>query len=137
MNKFDIKKIIERWQLDTLALAKALYPKAQYPKQAFYRVLQGKSNLDVPQLQTLAQFIGVSITDLFDLDSWHGTYEGDYIILTNGNYKVKFDRVLFTIYVDDKPIFTCVGNFNVMTFDEFIDYINNQIKLYENGSNQN
>lgn len=137
MNTFDISKVIELWHLDKEEVAKVVFPKVRFPVLAFRRVLKGEAELDTIQLGLLADYIGVPVTDLFGLDNWHGVTEDDCLTLTKGGYKVKFNNTFFIIYIDGKPICKNVGNFNVMTFNDFIEYINNQIKLYENGSNQN
>lgn len=137
MNTFNINKVIELWHLDIKEVAKVVFPKVRFPELAFRRILKGEAELDTLQLESLADYIGVPVTDLFGLDNWHGITEDDCLTLTKGKYKVKFNNTFFIIYADNKPICKNVGDFKVMTFNDFINYINNVIKLYENGSNQN
>ena len=55
--QFNIGNVIEHYKLNTEDLAKVLFPTVKYPKQAFDRVLKGEANLDVIQLERLANHI--------------------------------------------------------------------------------
>ena len=65
MEKFNIQKIIEHYSPNTEELGRVLFPYIKYPKQAFDRVLKGEANLDSHQIELLASYLGVFVSDLF------------------------------------------------------------------------
>lgn len=136
MEQFNINSVIEYYKLNTEDLAKVLFPAVKYPKQAFDRVLKGEANLDVIQLERLASHIGVLVTDLFLIGTWKGSSEDGCIILLKGNYKVKlnYNGVYVSIYKNNELIYQKLSNVPEMTVEEFINYLDNFIKTYENGN---
>lgn len=137
MEQFNINSVIEHYKLNTEDLAKVLFPTVKYPKQAFDRVLKGETNLDIKQIETLASHIGVLVTDLFSAGTWKGSSEDGYLIMLKGDYKVKlnYNGVFVSIYKNNNLIEQKISNVPDMTMSEFINYLDNFIKSYENGSN--
>lgn len=136
MNEFDVAKIIEQYGLDADKVAEVCYPLAKYPKQAFARVLKGESHLDVMQVKNLADYIGVAVFELFSLNKWKGKSEDGCLTFELRDYKAKlnYKGVYLTLYKGDKVILQNVANIPGMTVKEFIEYLNNFIKSYENGN---
>ena len=137
MEQFNINSVIEHYKLNTEDLAKVLFPTVKYPKQAFDRVLKGETNLDIKQIETLASHIGVLVTDLFSAGTWKGSSEDGCLTMLKGNYKVKlnYKGVFLSIYKNNNLIEQKISNVPDMTTHEFINYLDNFIKSYENGSN--
>ena len=136
MEQFNINSVIEHYKLNTEDLAKVLFPTVKYPKQALDRVLRGETDLDIKQIETLASHIGVLVTDLFSANTWKGSTEDGCITMLKGNYKVKlnYNGVFVSIYKNNMLIEQKISNVPDMTMHEFINYIDNFIKNYENGS---
>lgn len=136
MEHFNINNVIEHYKLNTEDLAKALFPTVKYPKQAFDRILKGEANLDIIQIERLADHIGVLVTDLFSIDTWKGFSEDGYLTLRKGQYKVKlnYNGVYLSIYKDNVLIEQSISNIPNMTVQEFINFLDNLIKNYENGN---
>lgn len=134
---FDINHVIEHYKLNIEDLAKVLFPTVKYPKAAFDRILKGEANLDTKQLEQLANHIGVLVFDLFSVDTWKGLSEGGYLIMLKGRYKVKlnYKGVYVSIYENNNLIYQKFTNVPAMTVNEFINFIDNIIKNYENGNN--
>lgn len=132
MEQFNIHSIIEYYKLNTEDLAKVLFPTVKYPKLAFDRILKGEANLDITQVEKLANHIGVLVTDLFSVNTWKGSTENGCITLLKGNYKVKlnYNGVYLSIYKDNDLICQKISNIPDMTVREFINYLDNQIKNY-------
>ena len=137
MEQFNINSVIEHYKLNTEDLAKVLFPTVKYPKQAFDRVLKGETDLDIKQIETLASHIGVLVTDLFSAGTWKGSSENGYLTMLKGDYKVKlnYNGVFVSIYKNNNLIEQKISNVPDMTMSEFINYLDNFIKSYENGSN--
>lgn len=137
MEQFNISNVIEHYKLNTEDLAKVLFPTVKYPKQAFDRVLKGEANLDITQVERLASHIGVLVTDLFSANTWKGSSEDGCLVMLKGEYKVKlnYNGVYVSIYKNNNLISQNLSNVPIMTVQEFIIYIDNFIKNYENGNN--
>lgn len=137
MEQFNINSVIEHYKLNTEDLAKVLFPTVKYPKQAFDRVLKGETDLDIKQIETLASYIGVLVTDLFSAGTWKGSSEDGCLTMLKGDYKVKlnYKGVFVSIYKNNNLIEQKISNVPDMTMHEFINYLDNFIKTYENGSN--
>lgn len=137
MEHFNIHKVIEYYDLDVEDLAKTLFPSVKYPKQAFDRILKGEADLDIKQIETLASHIGVLVTDLFSAGTWKSISEDGCITMLKGDYKVKlnYNGVFVSIYKNNNLILQNISNVPDMTIREFINYLDNCIKSYENGSN--
>lgn len=136
MEQFNINSVIEHYKLNIEDLAKVLFPTVKYPKQAFDRVLKGETELDIRQIETLASHIGVLVTDLFSIDTWKGFSEDGYLTLQKGQYKVKlnYNGVYLSIYKDNVLVEQSISNIPNMTVQEFINFLDNLIKNYENGN---
>lgn len=137
MEQFNISNVIEHYKLNTEDLARVLFPTVKYPKQAFDRVLKGEANLDITQVERLASHIGVLVTDLFSANTWKGSSEDGCLVMLKGEYKVKlnYNGVYVSIYKNNNLISQNLSNVPSMTVQEFINYIDNFIKNYENGNN--
>lgn len=136
MEQFNINNVIEHYKLNTDDLAKVLFPTVKYPKQALDRILKGEANLDIVQVEKLANYIGVLVTDLFSANTWKGFSEDGCLTLLKGQYKAKlnYNGVYLSIYKDNVLIEQKISNVPNMTVQEFIDYLDNLIKNYEDGS---
>ena len=135
MEQFNINNVIEHYKLNTEDLAKALFPTVKYPKQAFDRILKGEGTLDITQVEKLASYIGVLVTDLFSANTWKSSAEDGCLTLLKGQYKAKlnYNGVYLSIYKDNVLIEQKISNVPDMTIQEFINFLDNLIKNYENG----
>lgn len=130
METFNITKIMEQYAPNTDELSKVLFPHIKYPKQAFDRVLKGEANLDSEQITRLASYLGILVSDLFNLkDDWKGSYDTTKkcLIFTKGEYKINlnYNGSFITVYKDNKVIHQEVkSRADSMTFEDFIRYIN-------------
>lgn len=136
MNQFNINSVIEHYGLNIEELAKVLFPNVKYPKLAFDRIIKGEANLDITQVEKLANYIGVLVTDLFSANTWKGFTEDGCLTFLKGQYKAKlnYNGVYLSIYKDNVLIEQKISNVPDMTIQEFINFLDNLIKNYENGS---
>lgn len=132
MPKFNIKEVIEYYKPSIPDLAKLLFPTAKYPKAAFDRVLRGEALLNVEHLETIADFLGIAISDLFNPDSWKGIAEEGHIVFIKGAYKarINYKNSFLSLYSseDNTLISQCVLNIRTLTLNELIIYLDNLIK---------
>lgn len=136
MEQFNINSVIEHYKLNKEDLAKVLFPTVKYPKQALDRILKGESHLDITQVEKLANYIGVLVTDLFSANTWKGSTEDGCLTFLKDQYKAKlsYNGVYLSIYKDNVLIEQKISNMPDMTIQEFINFLDNLIKNYENGS---
>lgn len=137
MRQFDINEIIEHYKLNAEDLSRVLFPNVKYPKQAFDRVLKCETDLDISQIEKLASYIGVLVSDLFSINTWRGSSEDGHLIMLKGDYKVKlnYKGAFISIYKNNELLEQKISNIPSMTMEEFINYLDNFIKTHENGSN--
>ena len=137
MRQFNINSIIEHYGLNTEDLAKVLFPAVKYPKLAFDRVLKGETELDVQQVEQLASYLGIVVSDLFFVDGWKNHTENGCLTFSKGKYRAKlnYQGTYLSIYRDNQLIEQRISNASEMTIENFISLLNNIIKTYENGSN--
>lgn len=129
MQQFNLKSILEEHNVDTQDIAKELFPRVKYPKEAFNRVLRGEANLDTDQVQVLAAYVGVMPADLFSLDSWKGSTEDGLLTLVKGEYKVKinYKGSFITIFKNASEIKQEVISSNTISLIELIKHIDKLI----------
>jgi len=65
MKKIDLKEVIEATGVDSLDLARVLFPSNKYPQVALERVMRGESELNATQIYNLSDHTGLEINDLF------------------------------------------------------------------------
>ena len=131
--KFEISKIIEKYNLDLDDVAKVLFPSVRYRKQALDRILRDEASINTEQLHALADFIGVLVSDLFTISSWKGSMEDNCLIFVKGMYKAKlnYNGAWLSIYKDNNLIKQEMFTAN-LTLEDFINHIDNLINTYEN-----
>lgn len=132
MEKFDVNKIIEQYGIDVHDLAKHLFPNVKYPSLAFGRVLKGEANLDIEQVSILAKYIGITMADLVANVSWRSGFENGFMTLTKGDYKVEFNPniAIIKIYKQEQLVDNVIADTSHLSFEEFINKIDNLIKQY-------
>lgn len=130
MEKFDINKVLEFYKPDLDAVAKVLFPHNNFPQAALYRVLKGPTVIDANQIAALAEYLGVLVSDLYNIDSnWKGTFKTGYLTFINGDYKavVNYRGSFITVYKNNELIAQELAATS-MSVENFIQYINNLIK---------
>lgn len=132
MEMFDLKQIIERYNLNTEDVAKVLFPHVRYQKLALDRVLRNDTYLNTEQLQALAKLAGVLVSDLFTIDDWKGSFENKCLTFKRGTYTVKlnYNGVSLSIYKETKLVYQELVLEN-MSMTDFISYIDNIIIYHE------
>lgn len=93
MQKLELQKIIERYELDVHEIAKKLYPLAKYPKLAIDRVLSGEALLNSEQVSLLANIVGVPINFLYSGGgwTWNGTAKESLLSFSTEEYNAELN----------------------------------------------
>jgi len=104
---FNIEQLIKTYAIDTDDIAKVLFPRVKYPKQAFARIVSGEAELEYSQLEKLADYVGLSLSDMFE-DQWKGYFKDGILRIKKGEVEAKFN---------------CGGNFvSLYKNGEFIEH---------------
>ena len=131
MNGFNINKVICQYNLhaELDALAVELFPDAKYPRHALRRILKEESELSTTQVQRLANYIGISVGDLFNESEWKGKTEDGVLTFTKGEYKVKlaYQGVFLSLYKNNELVDQKIADVPAMTIREFLKYIDKLI----------
>lgn len=137
MDKFDINKVIEHWGVNAKELAYVLFGDLKYPAYAMDRVMAGESFLDSNQLVILAEYLGVKVSDLYNLDSWKGITDKGRIAFQKGPYKVSFryGNSVAVIFKNNEFLTEFLVTPNCTPVSDFINLVDNIIKQCENGTN--
>jgi hypothetical protein len=107
MNNFNLQTIITKYKLDESSLAKELFPKNKFAKNALRRVLSGISYLDTWQLCKLSEIACIEISELFtDSNSWYRVSSDNVIKFNRNNYRVELnvETKITEIFVSDKLV---------------------------------
>ena len=133
----NLSELITRYDLDTEALAKVLFPTVKYPKHALARILKGEAFLDTVQLGTLATYIGVPTAELLSDDFWKGRTEDGCLIFIKGEYKAKlnYNNVFLSVYKSGELCLQSIDSISSMSINDFTKHLDSIIKSLENGSN--
>ena len=130
--KFDLQKIIDHYGLNKEDLEDVMFPHVRYKKQAVTRVLKGEGQVTVEQAENIANFIGVCVSDLFNVNTWKGITEDKCLTFNKAPYKVKLNYrgVFLSLYKDNNLIYQEVltPSFSI---EEFLKYIDTLIKKFE------
>jgi len=130
--KFELQKIINHYNLNREDIENVMFPHVRYKKQAVDRILKGEGQVTVEQVENIANFIGVCISDLFNIDTWKGCTEDKCLTFNKTPYKVKlnYKGVFLSLYKDNKLVYQeiIVPNSSI---EEFLKYIDLLIKKFE------
>ncbi len=134
--QINLNEIIERYGINTEALAKVLFPTVKYPKHALTRLLKGEAVLDVEQLGALATYIGVPASELLSEDFWKGSVEDNCLVFLRGEYKAKlnYNGAFLSLYKNNDLCLQEICGTPNMSIPKFIKYLDSLIKNLENGS---
>lgn len=134
--QINLSEVIKRYDLDSEALAKVLFPDVKYPKLAFARLIKGETTLDIVQLSALAAYIGVPATELLSEEFWKGGVEDNCLIFLRGEYKAKlnYNNVFLSLYKNNELCLQEICGTPSMSISNFIKYLDSLIKNLEDGS---
>lgn len=129
----DLFKIVAHYGQDINVVARVLYPNVHYPQLAIKRIKQGKADLTLSQVYRLADFLGVFVTDLFEVDTWKGSgLDKDAIKLEKGEYTALIrPNGLISLRKGAETIYNGVLS-GLTSIDELLSTLN---KIIENGNN--
>ena len=138
MEAFNLTKVLEYYKPDINSLAAILFPAVKHPKLALDRVIRGEATLDIEQVQSLASYLGVFITDLLTIDCWKSVDSPhESLVLKKGEYtaRLNYKGSFLVLHKGSELIKEEVIN-TAMPVSEFIDHLNNLIKNFKKDENE-
>lgn len=141
MEILNINKVIDQYKVDEAELAHIAFPGLRYPEPAFKRILSGSSSLSAEQISAIAGYLQIPVSDLFTVQNtdWHATSKNKQTTFYRGDYRVVISRDKFEIvlYKGQDEVDRAVGAFGIMTIQDFLAVVDEQIKKFENKVNNN
>lgn len=129
---FYLSNVLKNYKLNQADVASVMFPTSKYADLALRRILKGEGHVSVDQLEALAQYVGVSVSAIYEAgcDLWHdATEKQDSFCIKRGIYVAKYiyaTRVL-TVTADDKELFNDVVADGDLLVQDLVNIINNII----------
>ena len=129
---FYLNNVLKNYKLNQADVASVMFPTSKYADLALRRVLKGEGHVSVDQLEALAQYVGVSVSAIYEAgcDMWHdasdkpdsfrikrGVYVAEYIYTTH----------MLTVMADDKELFNDIIADNDLLVQDLVNTINSII----------
>ena len=137
MKQFDFNKVIEKYNITLRDLAPVLFPNAKYPMRAIYRIIDGTAELSISQVEKLAAYLGIFVTELFNIDNARAYNDNNNIRIVKGEYiaRINYNGAFITILHNNEVVSQEIVNTSVIKFTDLLKYISSLINKYENGNN--
>lgn len=129
---FYLNNVLKNYRLNQGDVASVMFPTSKYADLALRRVLKGEGRVSVDQLEALAQYVGVSVSAIYDAgcDLWHdATEKQDSFCIKRGIYVAKYIYAthVLTITADNKELFNDVVADGDLLVKDLVNIINNII----------
>ena len=129
---FYLNNVLKNYKLNQADVASVMFPTSKYADLALRRVLKGEGHVSVDQLEALAQYVGVSVSAIYEAgcDLWHDATEKlDSFCIKRGIYVDKYIYAthVLTITADDKELFNDVVADGDLLVQDLVNIINSII----------
>lgn len=133
LEQFSLQKLVTEFNLNPAELAKILFPHVKYPILAFNRVLSGEASLDTDQLQNLASFLGMFVSELFNVEGWKSKSQPGQLFFMKDKYNAicHVTTGVISLFCEGDIVDTYIMSPGLTSVSEFINSINKQILEYE------
>ena len=123
-SKLKIAQLIKDNHVEREEIAALLFPNKKQAERALQRVEQGKQLLDSNQLKKLADFLGLSVDDIYT-SSWKQKHTGRVWSFTKGDYTATLNRDNWITKVSYKgeQFFEQVLTRSNVTVSAYLDFI--------------
>lgn len=130
--EFRLLPVIDYYKIDTLELARVLFPDLKYPKNALYRILRGQAKLSADGIIALSNYLNVSVQDLFSVSELTITSDKGVLTFCSCEYeaKVNFKHSFVSFFKDGQFIENKTVDLSKMSVLKFIDLLLTIISEY-------
>ena len=129
---FYLNNVLKNYKLNQADVANVLFPTNKNADLALRRILKGEGHVSVDQLEALAQYVGVSVSTIYETgcDLWRDiTEKPDSFCIKRGIYVAKYTYAthVLTVTADDKKLFSGVIAADDLLVQDLVNTINNII----------
>lgn len=129
---FYLNNVLKNYKLNPADVASIMFPTNKNADLALRRILKGEGHVSVDQLEVLAQYVGVSVSTIYEAgcDLWHDvTEEPDNFCIKRGIYVAKYIYAthVLTVTADDKELFNDVVADGDLLVQDLVNIINSII----------
>ena len=124
--------LLKNYKLNQADVASVMFPTNKNADLALRRILKGEGHVSVDQLEALAQYVGVSVSAIYEAgcDLWHDATEKlDNFCIKRGIYVATYIYVTHVLIVtaDDKELFNDVVADGDLLVQDLVNIINSII----------
>ena len=124
--------LLKNYKLNQADVASVMFPTNKNADLALRRILKGEGHVSVDQLEALAQYVGVSVSAIYEAgcDLWHDATEKlDNFCIKRGIYVATYIYVthVLTVTADDKELFNDVVADGDLLVQDLVNIINSII----------
>lgn len=129
---FYLNNVLKNYKLNQADVAGVMFPTSKYADLALRRVLKGGGHVSVDQLEALAQYVGVSVSAIYEAgcNIWHdATDRPDSFRIKRGVYIAEYIYAthVLTVMADDKELFHNIIAKNDLLVQDLVNTINSII----------
>ena len=129
---FYLDNVLKNYKLNQADVASVMFPTSKYADLALRRILKGKGHVSVDQLEALAQYVGVSVSAIYEAgcDLWHdATEKQDNFCIKRGVYVATYIYATHVLIItaDDKELFNDVIADSDLLVQDLVNIINSII----------
>ena len=129
---FYLNNVLKNYKLSLADVASVMFPTNKNADLALRRILKGEGHVSVDQLEALAQYVGVSVSAIYEAgcDLWHDATEKlDNFCIKRGIYVAKYIYAthVLTVTADDKELFNDVVADGDLLVQDLVNIINSII----------
>lgn len=129
---FYLNNVLKNYKLNQADVASVMFPTNKNADLALRRILKGEGHVSVDQLEALAQYVGVSVSAIYEAgcDMWHdATEKQDSFCIKRGIYVAKYVYTthVLTVTADDKELFNDVVADGDLLVQDLVNIINSII----------
>lgn len=131
-----LKQLIKDKGASRKELAEALFPGNKFPENALRRVFRGQTALTADQAKTIADFLGVTVDELYSCNGWRGKATGNKHTFTKGDYVAELDLSSGSTRITCRGTELCETLFHcpAITLSEFLSTVDNIITNHQDES---
>lgn len=134
MSKIDIKAILEKYSLDKVDTASALFPGNKYPSIALTRVINGEAYLNSEQMSKLSAMLGVTVDSLYTDKAWQASSKQPGVMkFERESYTAELDTATWItkVFLMDSILHESIIHSGAIPLSDYLAAIDEIIKKYD------
>ena len=129
---FYLNNVLKNYKLNQADVASVMFPTNKNADLALRRILKGEGHVSVDQLEALAQYVGVSVSAIYEAgcDMWHdATDKLDSFCIKRGVYVARYAYATreLVVMADDQELFHDIVADSDLLVQDLVNTINSII----------